>query len=311
MTGTSLSTFQQGRYSLISVVADEQTYSRVFRCTDLADGSLVAIKQARRSTLTPGQRRFATRLFQREAGLLAALHHPDLPSLRDVFEEQEALHLVMDFIEGETLQARLDQLRREGKRLPIQDSMRIGLSLCGILAYLHGQSPSVIHRDIKPANVILRGNRVFLLDFGIARRFTQDPSHLLLAPSTRQAQGLDTIYNVGTRGYAPREQYGESASTSPQSDIYSLGALLHYLLSGQDPGRKPVAQFTFAPLRLPLLPALAALVARMTEEASTYRPDIDDVRETLEACCREFALPSGIGPTTGAQGRNTPVVAHV
>lgn len=304
-------TAKDGRYRLDEVIAGGQTHSRVYRCTDLVDGSTVALKQAKRSGPSGEQSSYASRLFQREAQLLADLHHPDLPGLRDVFEEQGAAHIVMDFIAGETIEARLRQLRLEGKRLSIEDCLCIGLGLCRILTYLHGQSLPVIHRDIKSTNVIVRGTRVFLLDFGIARRYRQDATHLLVDSGSRQPPAADTITNVGTQGYAPREQYGKTASTSPLSDIYSLGALLHYLLSGQSPECRPTGQFTFAPLRLQLFPGLTTLIARMTEEAPAYRPDSDEVRETLEMCSRELSLLPGIGTMTIGQGRSTPVVAHV
>ncbi len=283
------STAKQGRYRLDACIAGGQTYSRVYQGLDTTDGSVVAIKQAKRDALSPRQCRFADRLFQREAAMLAELHHPGLPCLRDVFEEQGVLHLVMEYIEGETLQQRLDRLRRSGKCLSLDESLFIGTQLCRILAYLHGQTPPVIHRDLKPANVILGpGSRIYLIDFSIARRFTQSAAHLLVTPNLRQARGLDTIYNVGSRGYAPREQYGEAASTSPPADIYGLGALLHYLLSGVDPATRPIARlFAFAPLRLSHLPegfSLATLIARMTESEPARRPTMSDVRETLEAC---------------------------
>ncbi len=284
-----LPTAKQGRYRLDACIADGQTYSRVYQGLDTTDGSVVAIKQAKRGTLSPRQCRFADRLFQREAAMLTDLHHPALPCLRDVFEEQGVMHLVMEYIEGETLQQRLDRLRRAGKHLSLDESVFIGTQLCRILAYLHSQWPPVIHRDLKPANVILgQGSRVCLIDFSIARRFTQSAAHLLVTPTLRQARGLDTIYNVGSRGYAPREQYGEGASTSPQADIYGLGALLHYLVSGVDPATRPGAHlFAFAHLRLSHIPAgasLATLIARMTESDPARRPPVSDIRETFEAC---------------------------
>jgi serine/threonine protein kinase len=311
MTLTNLATLKGGRYSLISVVADDQRYSRVYLGADMTDDSAVAIKQAKRSRLAPRQRLFANWLVQREAQLLADLHHPGLPHPRDVFEEQETLNLVMDFIEGETLQARLDRLRLVGRQLAAEDSLHIGLQLCRVLAYLHGQSPPVIHRDLKPANVILgRGNRVFLVDFGIARRFSQCTTHILVAPSPRQARGLDTVYDIGSRGYAPREQYGRTASTAPWSDIYGLGALLRYLFSGSDPATKPDAQlFAFAPLQLAHLrcgASLAALIAQMHEDDPTRRPDIDAAEKTLEACTASLAGPPGIG----TQARGQAAIPH-
>ena len=276
------------RYRPETLVAADQRYSLVYRSLDVLDGSPVAIKQIKRAGLSPRQRRFASWMFQREATLLAELHHPCLPGLRDVFEVGGVLHLVMDYLDGETLQQRLDRLRGAGKWLSLDECLHITRNLCSALSYLHSQVPAVIHRDLKPANVILgRDNRVYLLDFSIARRFTQGAIQLLLAPSHRQELGLDTVYNVGSRGYAPPEQYGYTASTSPRADVYGLGALLHYLLSGRDPATKADAElFTFAPLRLPLCPigdALTARITQMTARDPWVRPTIDAVRETYSS----------------------------
>src|SRR6266704_2200175 len=160
----------------------------------------------------------ATENFKREALLLAGLTHPNLPSIYDHFSEAGRWYLVMDFIEGETLEERLNK-EPEG-RLSVEEAQRIGIQLCTVLGYLHGRQPPIIFRDLKPANIMMTPDgHLYLIDFGIARHF-------------KPGQAKDTIA-FGSPGYAAPEQYGK-AQTTARSDIYSLGANLHQLLTGID-----------------------------------------------------------------------------
>src|ERR1700753_3581642 len=119
------------------------------------------------------------------------------------------------------------------RTLSVDEIVNIGLQLCDVLDYLHSQSQPIIFRDLKPSNVMRTDQGViYLIDFGIARYFK--PGKL-----------KDTI-PFGSPGYAAPEQYGKGQTTA-QADIYSLGALLYYMLSGLDPAENP---FHFAPLRL-------------------------------------------------------------
>src|ERR1019366_2323410 len=111
--------------------------------------------------------------------------------------------------------------------------LEIGIQLCSVLDYLHTRQPPIIFRDLKPTNIMRTWHgQLYLIDFGIARHF-------------KPGQAKDTI-PFGSPGYAAPEQYGK-AQTSSLSDIYSLGTLLHYLLSGIDPTNNPL---TFSPLHL-------------------------------------------------------------
>src|SRR5204862_8344321 len=108
----------------------------------------------------------------------------------------------------------------------------VALDLYDVLAYLHACKPPVIFRDLNPSNVILtKDGRLFLIDFGIARRF-------------KMGQLKDTL-PFGSPGYAAPEQYGR-AQTTPRADIYSLGAILHQMLTGHDPSN---SAFHFQPTR--------------------------------------------------------------
>jgi tetratricopeptide (TPR) repeat protein/tRNA A-37 threonylcarbamoyl transferase component Bud32 len=214
---------------------------------------LVAIKEMSQRGLTPEELQEATEAFERETHLLATLSHPCLPAVYDYFSELGRTYLVMEFIQGETLEGMLS--KTPGGTMGVEEALPIGLQLCDVLEYLHTRQPSIIFRDLKPSNVMFSSEKhLYLIDFGIARHF-------------KPGQSRDTVA-FGSPGYAAPEQYGK-AQTTVQADIYSLGATLHHLLSGHDPSLTP---FLFAPLHLPASGELEALVGRMLEQDARKRP---------------------------------------
>ncbi|SFS62113.1 serine/threonine-protein kinase [Paenibacillus sp. BC26] len=153
-----------------------------------------------------------------EAALLMRLNHPHLPLIVDYFPLVEELGcevVVMDYIDGITLQA---YLTSQGGVIRPPDIVAIGSQLCDALHYLHSQHPPIIHRDLKPTNVMMDcGGFVRLIDFGIAREY-------------KPGQAQDTVM-LGTPGFSAPEQGGECQSDA-RTDVFGLGALLYYLLSG-------------------------------------------------------------------------------
>ena len=227
----------------------------------------VAVKEMSMSRLGPQDRPRAVEQFQREANLLGSLHHPNLPAIHDHFGEKDRWYLVMSFIGGQNLQAVLNAAPE--KRLPLNEVVRIGIELCGVLDYLHTYKPPVIFRDLKPLNIMVTPKgHIFLIDFGIARHFNQE-----------QAKDTASYYS---RGYSPPEQYGQS-QTGPRSDIYSLGVTLHQMLSGHNPASKPF-QFPNLQLMDQTLPVpLAKLIMQMLEINEQARPaSAAEVKAQLE-----------------------------
>ncbi len=243
------------RYRILSQ-AGKGGFGAVYKAADTQLGNrLVAVKELSQKGLDQQELAEAAEAFRREAHLLAGLFHRHLPRIYDHFDDGGRWYLVMDYIEGETLEDYLDQA---GGKLPVEEVVDIGIQLCTVLGYLHQQQPPIIFRDLKPANVMRTPDgELFLIDFGIARLF-------------KPGKAKDTTA-YGSAGYAAPEQYGKG-QTTPQSDMYSLGATLHQLLTGDDPAQTP---FRFASLSLSgaALPVeLGTLIAQMVEMDDDKRP---------------------------------------
>ncbi len=254
----------RGRYRVLKRVG-QGGFGAVYQAEDTALGNrLVAVKEMGQHGLSERDLQEATEAFQREALLLAGLNHPGLPHIYDQFSEDGRSYLVMEYIDGTTLEEGLNLM--PARRLDVQEALEIALQICDVLEYLHTRQPPIIFRDLKPANVMLtpQGN-LYLIDFGIARFFTP-------------GKAKDTI-RFGSPGYAPPEQYGQ-AQTTAQSDIYALGALLHQVISGNDPTNTP---FVFAPLRLARPAGLERLIMQMLSLKMEDRPaSIAVVRQELQ-----------------------------
>src|SRR5205814_5534767 len=161
------------------------------------------------------------RQFEQEARLLAQLHHPALPRVSDYFTENGRAFLVMQFIGGDDL-ARI--ISQQPGPFPRGQVIAWADQLLDALIYLHSRERQIIHRDIKPHNLkVSAGGRIALLDFGLAK--THAPDH-----STTQSS---SVFGY-TRRYSPLEQI-QDQGTSPQSDIYALGATLYHLFTGVKP----------------------------------------------------------------------------
>jgi serine/threonine protein kinase len=271
----------QGRYSIIATVG-EGGMSFVYKAIDRQyKNRLVAIKEMSLSHYqSPAKRRKAEELFHREAEILSHLSHPHLPQVYDFFNENGRSYLVMEFIKGKTL----GQLLTESTTpwLPTEKVLDYAFQLCDALSYLHQQTPPIIFRDLKPANVIVTTQgRVYLIDFGIARIFKQGLDH-------------DT-QNFGTPGFASPEHYGKG-QTGPWSDLYSLGATLHYCLTGKDPRSNTPTLFDFLPAyhHNPQVPLdLSNLIQRLVATKGDQRPpDAKTVQHELLSIQKQLSNPT-------------------
>ena len=162
------------------------------------------------------------RQFEQEARMLAQLNHPALPRVSDYFTENGRAFLVMQFIAGDDLAQITSQ---QPGPFPRAQVIAWADQLLDALIYLHTRERQIIHRDIKPHNLKLTASgQIALLDFGLAKTRAADQS---------TTQSSNSIFGY-TRRYSPLEQI-QDQGTSPQSDIYALGATLYHLLTGIKP----------------------------------------------------------------------------
>lgn len=209
--------------------------------------------------------------FAREARVLALISHPGIPQLIDYFAENNRHYLVMEFVAGGDLQGLLDKLGPKG-RLPERVVLRWARQILDVLHFLHSQKPPIIYRDLKPGNIMIdKSGHAMLVDFGIAR---------FLPPGG----GRGT--QIGSVGYAPPEQY--MGKTELRSDLYSLAATMHHLLSGRDPQLEP-------PFSFPRLCELAPEVSAQTERAVMSALD-KDVNKRPASARRMLDLLPDPGP---------------
>ena len=254
-----------GRYRILAKVG-EGGFGVVYKARDIKRRHrLVAIKQIDLGGLSPRRIIEATDSYNREVSMLSRLSHRNLPRIYDHFTDPTHWYVVMQYIEGETLE---DSLKRaKGGRPPLKQVRAIGVQLSNVLTYLHAQTPSIIFRDVKPANIMrTRWGRLYLIDFGIARHFSPDKKR-------------DTS-PLGSPGYAAPEQYGRAQSTE-KTDIYGLAVTLQHLLTGKEPLDAQLATLPIGQPH-PASQQLQQLLAEMQATEAFWRPlNMWDVKKRL------------------------------
>jgi hypothetical protein len=208
-------TFLQGRYRIIRQLG-QGGMGAVYEALDERLDTTVALKE----TLFSDER--LRKQFEREARLLARMHHPALPRVSDHFNEADGQFLVMQYIAGEDLFA---MLAEKNGPFPQDEVLLWADQLCDALDYLHTQDPQIIHRDIKPQNLKLTARgQIVLLDFGLAKG---SPGQMSVVTTSASIFGY-------TPNYAPLEQV-QGLGTDPRSDIYALAATLFHLMTNVKP----------------------------------------------------------------------------
>lgn len=208
-------TILQSRYQVVRHLG-KGGMGAVYEAIDLRLGHTVALKQ----TLTSDPQLW--KQFEREARLMAGLNHFVLPRVSDYFTEGNRAFLVMQFVEGADL---AEMIAQQPGPFPRNAVVAWADQLLDALIYLHSNERQIIHRDIKPHNLkITPEGHIVLLDFGLAKSGSNNPASGISCTS---------VYGYTPR-YAPLEQI-QDLGTSPQSDIYALGATLYHLLTGIKP----------------------------------------------------------------------------
>jgi len=245
-----------------------------------------AVKEMLDTYTEPKEREQAVEWFKREASMLHDLNHPAIPRVRDSFQDAGRYYLVMDFVNGRNL---AEVLEREGPQGLAEARVRNwALQLCDVLSYLHHQG--VIFRDLKPANVMVGPDeRVKLIDFGIARSL--------------RAQNESTV--IVTFGFAAPEQL--QGHPEQRSDIYSLGATLHRLLTHHDPANNKPMVFDFPlihNIRPDITPAFEHIIMRaLSPRAADRWPTAGEMGRALRGIAPLSANPqpipmANLGPNT-------------
>ncbi len=186
-----------------------------------------------------------------ETDILKKLSHPNLPSIIDVIDTEDSFIIIMDYIQGNSLNKALEEFGAQPQELVIDWAKQ----LCDVLGYLHSRTPSIIYRDMKPANVMLKpdGN-ITLIDFGTAREYKE--------------KNLADTTCLGTVGYAAPEQFGGMGQTDARTDIYCLGATLYHLVTGMNPCEPP---YEIKPIR-EINPTLSSGLERIILKCTQRNP---------------------------------------
>lgn len=217
---------------------------------------------------SPIHREKATELFQREANFLCRLNHPSIVKVHDHFVEEGQHYLLLEHIRGLTLRRLVAEQGVRSERI----ALTLAAEILDILIYLHGQSPPLVHRDLTPDNLILaHDGKVRLIDFGAANTFL----------------GTATGTLVGKQSYIAPEQFRGKAV--PQSDLYSLGCTLYFLLTGTDAA--PLSVSDPASKNSDLSADICSLVTGLTALETQQRfKDAVDVRAQVEELLQSRAL---------------------
>jgi outer membrane protein assembly factor BamB len=268
----------------------------VYRARDLHFPNvtkLVAVKEMINTAPDPLVRETIVQNFEREANLLATLHHAAIPRIYDYFTLDSRSYLVLEFIHGKDLETIINETNGF---LPEAQVLSWAIDLCDVLDYLHRHKPDpIIFRDMKPSNVMVNhSGNIMLVDFGIAKTF--------------QAGIKGTM--IGTEGYSPPEQYRGEAT--PSADIYALGATIHHALTRRDPRLEPPFSFSERPLRR-INPSVSPEIEAVVNTALEYNPEsrfhnAADMKQALLGVARktgallQMANPTGpIGSTGGVK----------
>lgn len=240
---------------VIRLLSDKGGFGLVYLGQDRSTGQQVAIKQNRDTAA------YSREQFKREADLLIPLSHPNLVKVYGYFEDVQANQfLVMEYIPGEDLWDMADK-----RAVPFAETevLQWSITLCEVLTYLHMRAPPIIHRDIKPHNLKIQptqgGHRIVLIDFGIAKEY------LVGQKTQRGARGVTT-------GFSPLEQYGRG--TTPQTDLYALGATMYFLLTLQVPDDAMERAAQNRSLALSVMnPTLSRVAVQAITHAMEIRPE--------------------------------------
>ena len=234
-----------GKYKILNEIG-HGGMSNVYLAINEKANKPWAVKEVRKSL--NGDFNLLRQSLIMETDLLKKLNHPNLPSIIDVIDSDENFLIVMDYIEGNTLEKLLTE---EGAQ-PQEKVADWALQLCDVLDYLHTRPTPVIYRDMKPSNIMLKSDgSVVLIDFGTAREF-------------KERNMADTTA-LGTQGYAAPEQFGGMGQTDARTDIYCLGTTMYHLVTGHNPSEPPYELYPITKWNPRLSTGLECIIQKCTQ----------------------------------------------
>lgn len=217
-----------GKYEILKQIG-KGGMSVVYLAMDLRLNKQWAVKVIQRKGIGKNNETVLNKVPD-DTELMKKLDHPAIPRIVDIIDREDdpQIYIVMDYVEGDPLDKVVEEYGAQSEEVVIDWAKQI----CDTLNYLHNQKPPIIYRDMKPANLMLKpeGN-LKIIDFGISREYKE--------------QNLADTTVLGTKGYAPPEQFG-SRQTDARSDIFALGMTLYHLVTGVDPRKNdyvPIRQW--------------------------------------------------------------------
>lgn len=242
----------EGKYKILSKIG-EGGMSVVYMAINEKVNKTWAIKEVRKNGTM--DLNAVTQGLTAEIDTLKKLSHPNMPSIIDVIDEDDNYIIIMDYIEGQSLNKILES---EGAQSE-EDVVKWAIQICDVLSYLHSQNPAIIYRDMKPHNIMLKpdGN-IKIIDFGTAKTYDVDYG---------QTTGL------GTAGYAAPEQYidRKMGRTDARTDIYGLGITMYHLLTNVDPTKNIIKVKSIREVNPSLSHGLDLIVQKCTQELPSER----------------------------------------
>ena len=239
-----------GKYEILTLVG-QGGMSKVYLARDNKLNRQLAVKEVQKNARDRNNE-IVIQSAIAEANILKNLSHVGLAYIVDIIDTNDQIYIIMEYVEGESLDTVLDSYGAQPQELVIEWAKQ----LCVVLEYLHTRSTPIIYRDMKPANIRLKpdGN-LKLIDFGIAREYKE--------------QNLADTVSLGTKGYAAPEQFGGKGQTDARTDIYCLGATLYHLVTGQNPAEPP---YEILPIRH-WNPALSGGLERIIQKCTQLNPN--------------------------------------
>lgn len=262
---------RDGRYEILEKLG-EGGMGRIYLSRDVKMDYKVVIKELLPIFVTREEREYVTKRFTEEAKILFRLDFRGLPKVIDYFQDKSNMYIVMQYIEGDNLSVLVK--KRPDHRISVDEAVLWMFDLLNIIKYLHNQNPPIIHRDIKPKNIMMnKRGELYLVDFGLARTI---------------GMHTHTGTSVGTYGYSSPEHYSGKFELS--SDLFSLGATFHHLLSADDPQNRDT--FDYPPLEKydpSFPPKLQKIFDKLLDVRKSQRYQrVEFVLEALEEFKKEY-----------------------